>query len=195
MFNQAIPQFPDGTEGINHQSTDHQTKLIKMKWRCIPFSIALAHFVHNPVLGFANQLSSRARSSLEPKPLKSPAFSAICSAQFGTANSALTSLTSSLLKGTGQVPLSQSFGINAFLFTALSPKLFTMLTPTGFVHSCALGTFLWNALGYKGWSLCVLYLFLGQLVTKIRFTGKLLRPIEEVNPNQNDPTKGNKSEL
>eukprot|EP00546_Thalassionema_frauenfeldii_P008242 CAMPEP_0178915006 /NCGR_PEP_ID=MMETSP0786-20121207/11766_1 /TAXON_ID=186022 /ORGANISM="Thalassionema frauenfeldii, Strain CCMP 1798" /LENGTH=222 /DNA_ID=CAMNT_0020588027 /DNA_START=328 /DNA_END=996 /DNA_ORIENTATION=+ len=47
-----------------------------------------------------------------------------------------------------------------------------MLTPTGFVHSCALGTFLWNALGYKGWSLCVLYLFLGQLVTKIRFTEK-----------------------
>ena len=47
-----------------------------------------------------------------------------------------------------------------------------MLTPSGFVHSLALGTMLWTTLGYRGWSVCVLYLFLGQLVTKVGFDTK-----------------------
>lgn len=31
---------------------------------------------------------------------------------------------------------------------------------------------LWTTLGYRGWSVCVLYLFLGQLVTKVGFDTK-----------------------
>jgi uncharacterized membrane protein len=55
----------------------------------------------------------------------------------------------------------------------------TMLTPTGFAHSLALGTMLWTALGYRGWTVCVLYLFLGQLVTKIGFDTKQTLGIAE----------------
>jgi len=47
-----------------------------------------------------------------------------------------------------------------------------MLTPEGFAHSLALGTMLWTTLGWRGWTVCVLYLFLGQLVTKIGFDEK-----------------------
>ncbi len=47
-----------------------------------------------------------------------------------------------------------------------------MLTPEGFAHSLALGTMLWMTLGWRGWTVCVLYLFLGQLVTKIGFDTK-----------------------
>lgn len=155
------------------------TPRIKMK-SCFLFSLALGNLLHNPVSGFVNQLPSQTRLLLTPEPAKKlPPFSTICSAQYGTANSAITSLASTLFRSTGPVPLLQSFGLNALLFTALSPKLFTMLTPAGFLHSCALGTFLWNALGYKGWSLCVLYLFLGQLVTKIKFAEKEKAGISE----------------
>ncbi|KAL3905814.1 MAG: hypothetical protein SGARI_004281, partial [Bacillariaceae sp.] len=31
---------------------------------------------------------------------------------------------------------------------------------------------LWNSLGWRGWTLCVLYLFLGSAVTKVRFAEK-----------------------
>ena len=47
-----------------------------------------------------------------------------------------------------------------------------MLTPSGYIHALALGTILWTTLGYKGWTVCVLYLLLGQLVTKIGFQQK-----------------------
>jgi len=48
----------------------------------------------------------------------------------------------------------------------------TMLTAEGFAHSLALGTMLWTALGWKGWTVCVMYLFLGQFVTKFGFDKK-----------------------
>lgn len=70
------------------------------------------------------------------------------------------------------VPLVQAAGINIFLFTALSPKLFSMLTPSGLLHSCFLGISLFHTLGWKGWTLCVMYLALGQIVTKVRFQEK-----------------------
>eukprot|EP00565_Helicotheca_tamesis_P005115 CAMPEP_0185727890 /NCGR_PEP_ID=MMETSP1171-20130828/3442_1 /TAXON_ID=374046 /ORGANISM="Helicotheca tamensis, Strain CCMP826" /LENGTH=226 /DNA_ID=CAMNT_0028396535 /DNA_START=444 /DNA_END=1124 /DNA_ORIENTATION=- len=54
-----------------------------------------------------------------------------------------------------------------------------MLTPEGFAHSIALGTCLWAALGWRGWTLCVLYLFLGQAVTKVRFEEKEKKGIAE----------------
>ena len=79
----------------------------------------------------------------------------------------------------GNVPLASSLALNAILFFTLRPKLMTMLTPTGFAHSLALGTMLWTALGYRGWTVCVLYLFLGQLVTKIGFDIKQKMGIAE----------------
>jgi len=54
-----------------------------------------------------------------------------------------------------------------------------MLTPPGFANAFILGTGLWATLGWRGWSLCVLYLFLGQAVTKVRFAEKEKKGIAE----------------
>lgn len=54
-----------------------------------------------------------------------------------------------------------------------------MLTPEGFVHAFALGTSLWTTLGWRGWTLCVMYLILGSAVTKVRFAEKEKRGIAE----------------
>jgi hypothetical protein len=85
---------------------------------------------------------------------------------------ATATLADSLFRYSGNIPLWQAFGINAVLFSALQSKLLKMLTPAGFLHSMALGTGLWATLGWRGWTLCVLYLFLGQAVTKVRFAEK-----------------------
>ena len=74
------------------------------------------------------------------------------------------------LTAPGSLPI--ALAINAVLFTALLSKLRTMLTPTGLWHAGALGTGLWATLGAKGWLYCVLYLFWGQAVTKVRFEDK-----------------------
>jgi len=91
----------------------------------------------------------------------------------------ITKILSSLFKSNGSVPLLQAMGLNGILFSALYFKLKSMLTPSGIAHAFVLGTFLWNALGWKGWTTCVLYLFLGQAVTKVRFEQKEKAGISE----------------
>lgn len=91
----------------------------------------------------------------------------------------LTPLCRSIFRYSGQVPVSQSLGLNVVLFALLRSKLLRMLTPVGFVHACALGTGLWATLGWRGWTLCVAYLFLGSGVTKVRFAEKEKRGIAE----------------
>ncbi|KAL3808710.1 hypothetical protein ACHAXA_003789 [Cyclostephanos tholiformis] len=81
-------------------------------------------------------------------------------------------LLGDLFASRGSVPLSYSLSFNAALFCALRPKLLTMLTPSGYIHAFALGTMLWTALGWRGWTVCVMYLFLGQAVTKVGFEEK-----------------------
>ena len=81
-------------------------------------------------------------------------------------------LLGDLFRPCGPVPFPSSLAFNAILFYSLRPKLMTMLTPAGFLHSLALGTMLWTALGYRGWTICVLYLLLGQAVTKVGFEEK-----------------------
>ncbi|MGK3755801.1 MAG: hypothetical protein ACI8RD_008111 [Bacillariaceae sp.] len=78
----------------------------------------------------------------------------------------LPALTKSMLFSyQGNVPLSQAFALNAFLFTILRTKLLKMLTREGFLHSLFLGTVLWTTLGWRGWTTCVVYLFLGSVST------------------------------
>lgn len=77
------------------------------------------------------------------------------------------------------VPILASFGVNAVLFTVLKSKLDKLLTQEGFFHSLALGTMLWNTLGWQGWTTCVLYLALGSLVTKVKFQEKEAKGIAE----------------
>ncbi|CAJ1954470.1 unnamed protein product [Cylindrotheca closterium] len=85
----------------------------------------------------------------------------------------------SLLNSTGHVPFSQALTLNVFLFTTLRSKLLKVLTPQGMLHACALGSGLWATLGWKGWTLCVAYLFFGSAVTKVKFAEKEQRGIAE----------------
>jgi uncharacterized protein (TIGR00297 family) len=98
---------------------------------------------------------------------------------WGNPFSDVVDLATSLFRYEGSVPLSQAFGLNVVLFVALQKKLFEMLTPAGFFHSMALGTGLWASLGWRGWTLCVMYLFLGQAVTKVKFEEKEEKGIAE----------------
>jgi hypothetical protein len=88
-------------------------------------------------------------------------------------------LLSILFQNCGPIPLVAAFGWNVCLFVVLRTQLFTVLTPEGYVHALVLGTMLWYTLGWKGWTLCVLYLGLGSLVTKIQFQEKQTLGIAE----------------
>ena len=72
-------------------------------------------------------------------------------------------LAASIFQYNGHVPLIQAFGVNLFGFTVLREKLLKSLTTQGYFHAMALGTGLWTTLGWRGWTLCVAYLILGQL--------------------------------
>jgi len=91
----------------------------------------------------------------------------------------VSSIGNSLLSSTGPVPLNLALTLNVFLFTVLRSKLLKMLTPQGMLHACALGSGLWATLGWKGWTLCVAYLFFGSAVTKVKFAEKEKRGIAE----------------
>lgn len=81
---------------------------------------------------------------------------------FGPIPDAAKQLAASLFEFHGNVPFLPSLGWNVFWFTLLRKKLLKMLTPQGYLHAIALGTGLWTTLGWRGWTLCVAYLFLGQ---------------------------------
>ena len=85
---------------------------------------------------------------------------------------AIPTLMKSLFRYDGTVPLVQAFLLNAFGFVVLKNKLLKMLTLQCFGHALFLGTMLWHKLGWRGWSLTVLYLFLGSAVTKVKFADK-----------------------
>jgi len=101
--------------------------------------------------------------------------------------SAIPALAKSLFRYGGQVPLWQAFALNAFLFGVLRTKLLKMLTPTGLFHALALGTGVWATLGWRGWTTCVLYLFLGSAVTKVKFQEKEKLGIAEGRGGQRGP--------
>ena len=90
-----------------------------------------------------------------------------------------SSILETIFTSSHTVPLGLSFAINSSLFLALRSKLNKVLTPEGYMHALALGTMLWYCLGWKGWSVCVLYLLLGSLVTKVKFAEKQARGIAE----------------
>jgi uncharacterized protein (TIGR00297 family) len=77
------------------------------------------------------------------------------------------------------VPLWQAFGINALGFLSLQKFLSKMLTGEGQVNALLLGTSLWKMLGWRGWSVCVAYLLMGVLVTKVKFAEKEEKGIAE----------------
>jgi uncharacterized protein (TIGR00297 family) len=88
-------------------------------------------------------------------------------------------IVTSMFRSSGQVPILLAFAINLVLFNIARSKLLSALTPSGYIHAMALGTMLWTTLGWTGWTCCVLYLILGQIVTKIGFAEKEQRGIAE----------------
>lgn len=58
-------------------------------------------------------------------------------------------------------------------FLALSDQ--KALTREGLVHATALGLGLWTFLGWRGWLVCVTYLVLGSVVTKVKIMEKQVR--------------------
>lgn len=91
----------------------------------------------------------------------------------------VANLIQSLFSYNGHVPFVQALGVNVLGFSVLRGKLLSALTPEGFFHAMALGTMLWTTLGWRGWSYCVVYLILGQVVTKVGFADKEKRGIAE----------------
>ena len=65
-----------------------------------------------------------------------------------------------------------ALGLNSGLAAVGVAKQQKALTPAGLLHSWALGVMLWGSLGWRGWSVCVLYLLCGAKVTKVRMAEK-----------------------
>lgn len=66
----------------------------------------------------------------------------------------------------------QALSLNAVQAVLLKVIKQKFLTDAGLLHSTALGIGLWTFLGFKGWLFCVIYLVLGNIVTKIRMKEK-----------------------
>ena len=130
-------------------------------------------FSLSPILSRGALCNSQSRSSknneirsLNSMPMKNyhltslkSTFNPLCDG--GIINSSLKisqTTLQTLLSTSSTVPLSLSFFLNSIAFLFLKKKLLKVLTPLGFYHSLALGTLLWNTLGWKGWTTCVLYL-------------------------------------
>ena len=65
----------------------------------------------------------------------------------------------------------------AVLFNAAQALILTLfkqksLTNQGLIHATILGIGLWTFLGFKGWIICVTYLILGSLATKVKMSEK-----------------------
>jgi hypothetical protein len=91
----------------------------------------------------------------------------------------LVAYSGSLFAYSGNVPLGQAFGLNAALFALGLSKLQKILTADGIFHALILGTGLWSTLGWRGWTVCVAYLFFGSAVTKVKFAEKEKKGIAE----------------
>eukprot|EP00613_Pedinella_sp_CCMP2098_P007444 CAMPEP_0171595884 /NCGR_PEP_ID=MMETSP0990-20121206/1602_1 /TAXON_ID=483369 /ORGANISM="non described non described, Strain CCMP2098" /LENGTH=231 /DNA_ID=CAMNT_0012156953 /DNA_START=474 /DNA_END=1169 /DNA_ORIENTATION=+ len=69
--------------------------------------------------------------------------------------------------------------MNTALFAPLVLKGQSMLTATGVLSAWVLGSILWATLGWQGWSVCVVYLLAGSMVTKVKMTEKTELGISE----------------
>jgi len=77
--------------------------------------------------------------------------------------------------------------VNMFFFTLLLIIRQQSLTKAGLFHSFLLGIGLWTFLGYEGWLLCVSYLILGSLVTKVKMNYKKSLGIAEKRDGKRGP--------
>ena len=59
--------------------------------------------------------------------------------------------------------------VQALILTVVKQK---SLTTKGLVHATILGIGLWTFLGFRGWIVCVTYLILGSLATKVKMNEK-----------------------
>ena len=66
---------------------------------------------------------------------------------------------------------------NGLWFAILALSKQKSLTREGLYHATALGIGLWTFLGLSGWLVCVSYLVLGSLVTKVKMREKEVRGV------------------
>lgn len=79
-------------------------------------------------------------------------------------------LLASIIPGISLVQ--EALVINGLWFTLLSFSKQKSLTRSGLLHATILGIGLWSLLGASGWLVCVSYLILGSLVTKVKMQEK-----------------------
>lgn len=75
----------------------------------------------------------------------------------------------------------------AVLFNTAQALILTLvkqksLTNQGLIHATILGIGLWTFLGFRGWIICVTYLILGSLATKVKMSEKEV-VIKDIVPN------------
>lgn len=72
-----------------------------------------------------------------------------------------------------------ALGLNSGLAAVGVMKKQRILTPAGLLHAWALGVILWGSLGWRAWTVCVLYLVCGSKATKVRMSEKQALGIAE----------------
>jgi hypothetical protein len=83
------------------------------------------------------------------------------------------SLKTSIKSGFADLSLvEQALVVNLGGNLLLQLKSQKFLTSQGLLHATALGIGLWSFLGPQGWAVCVTYLILGNIVTKIKLLEK-----------------------
>tara|TARA_Y200000002_G_scaffold219453_1_gene181105 strand:+ start:1138 stop:1980 length:843 start_codon:yes stop_codon:yes gene_type:complete len=78
--------------------------------------------------------------------------------------------------------------VNGIGYTVLKESNQKSLNNSGLVHAAALGTGLMTFLGWKGYSLCLLFFVLGSSVTKLKINQKKCEGIAEKNNGARGPT-------
>ena len=127
---------------------------------------ALLHLIRPIVTFFApiriqwKTLSSRGNAFAKlPDRCKSVSVKAINPVQFVLSPEIYPIFEEAVLFNTAQ----------ALLLTIVKQKA---LTNQGLVHATVLGIGLWTFLGFRGWIICVTYLILGSLATKVKMKEK-----------------------
>ena len=91
----------------------------------------------------------------------------------------LKAVTMTFLDPTITPMFTQALLINGVLSIALKFSKQKSLSPEGLIHATILGIGLWTFLSIQGWGLCVLYLVLGSLATKVKMQEKAKLGIAE----------------
>jgi uncharacterized protein (TIGR00297 family) len=84
-------------------------------------------------------------------------------------------------------PWLMALGLNGFLLALAFSLPKKLLTPAGYLHAWCLGVIIWGGLGWRGYTLVLVYFFVGSAVTKIGLAQKMALGIAEKRSGQRGP--------